>query len=113
MDCRRPQFSGVRETAANISRARGSYTADIFQEDFPQFYTAASGEEPAASLVPPAMLSEFIRQANGAITPDKWLDGGMPPDYMWPTRPRCTCVPTPLALRTGPTPPPRELWWGW
>ena len=21
------------------------------------------------------MLSEFIRQANGAITPDKWLDG--------------------------------------
>ena len=75
MDCRRPQFSGVRETAANISRARGSYTADIFQEDFPQFYTAASGEEQAASLVPPAMLSEFIRQANGAITPDKWLDG--------------------------------------
>ena len=75
MDCRRPQFSGVRETAANISRARGSYTADIFQEDFPQFYTAGTEDTPAACLVPPAMLEEFIRQANGAITPDRWREG--------------------------------------
>lgn len=62
-----PQFQGVREAAANISQSRGAYTEDLFQEDFPQFYSDVC-------LVPPAMLEEFIRQANAAITPDKWLD---------------------------------------
>ena len=75
MDCRKPQFFGVREVAANISRGRGAYSAGMFQEDFPQFYTAGTEDTPAACLVPPAMLEEFIRQANGAIQPDKWLDG--------------------------------------
>ena len=75
MDCRKPQFSGVREVAANISRGRGAYSAGMFQEDFPQFYTAGTEDTPAACLVPPAMLEEFIRQANAAVTPDKWLDG--------------------------------------
>ena len=31
--------------------------------------------EPAVCLVPPAMLEEFLRAANAAITPDRWLDG--------------------------------------
>ena len=65
-----PQFRGVRETAANISRERGGYTAEMFREDFPQFY-GPEGE----CWTPPAILEEFIRQANAAITPDKWLDG--------------------------------------
>ena len=75
MDCRKPQFSGVREVAANISRGRGAYSAGMFQEDFPQFYTAGTEDTPAACLVPPAMLEEFIRQANAAITPERWGDG--------------------------------------
>lgn len=66
----KPQFAGLRETAANISRERGSYTEDMFREDFPQFY-----KEGALSLVPQTMLDEFIRTANAAVTPDKWLDG--------------------------------------
>lgn len=70
MDCRKPQFSGVREAAANISRGRGNYSEEMFQEDFPQFFNGAM-----ICLVPPAMLKEFIRTANAAITPDKWLDG--------------------------------------
>lgn len=70
MDCRKPQFYGVREAAANISGGRGVYAAEMFQEDFPQFFNEAM-----ICLVPPAMLEEFIRQANGAITPDKWPDG--------------------------------------
>lgn len=65
-----PQFRGVRETAANIGRERGGYTAEMFREDFPQFY----GPE-GDCWVPPAILEEFIRQANAAIAPDKWLDG--------------------------------------
>lgn len=70
MDCRKPQFSGVRVAAANISRGRGNYSEEMFQEDFPQFFNGAM-----ICLVPPTMLEEFIRTANAAITPDKWLDG--------------------------------------
>lgn len=70
MDCRKPQFSGVRAAAANVSSGRGGYSAEMFQEDFPQFFNDAM-----ICLVPPVMLEEFIRQANAAITPDKWLDG--------------------------------------
>lgn len=66
----KPQFSGVLAEAANISRSRGNYSAEMFQEDFPQFYKAG-----ALCLVPPTILEEFIRAANAAITPDKWLDG--------------------------------------
>ena len=33
-----PQFCGVREEAANIGRRKGNYTADMFREDFPQFF---------------------------------------------------------------------------
>lgn len=66
----KPQFYGVREEAANIGRGKGNYTEDMFLEDFPQFFDAAT-----RSLVPITMLEEFIRQANAAIQPDKWLDG--------------------------------------
>lgn len=66
----KPQFVQLRAAAANISRERGSYTADMFLEDFPQFY-----KEGALCLVPQTMLEEFIRAANAAVTPDKWLDG--------------------------------------
>ena len=66
----KPQFIGVRAAAANIGQSIGNYTSDMFRADFPQFFTA--GGEP---LLPETMLEEFIRQANAAIQPDKWLDG--------------------------------------
>ena len=66
----RPQFLGIRAAAANIGQSQGNYAAEMFQEDFPQFYNEAM-----ICLAPPAMLEEFIRQANAAIQPDKWLDG--------------------------------------
>ena len=69
------QFQGVRESAANLGQGRGSYTSEMFQEDFPQFFTKGTEEVPAAPLLPPAILEEFIRQANAAIQPDKWVDG--------------------------------------
>lgn len=69
-----PQFFGVREAASNIVWADdgGSYTAQMFQEDFPQFFTAATEDEPAKSLVPPSMLEMLIGEANAAIQPQKW-----------------------------------------
>lgn len=65
-----PQFFGVRAAAANIGQAVGSYTGEMFQEDFPQFFN-----KEGTCLLPAAMLEQLIAQANRAIQPDKWLDG--------------------------------------
>ena len=64
----KPQFYGVRAAAANIgSGAPGNYTAEQFQEDFPQFFNAEG-----QPLLPAAMLAEIIRMANTAVQPDRW-----------------------------------------
>ena len=65
----KPQFYGVKAAAANIGQGRGGYTAEMFREDFPQFYDAGG-----ACLLPETMMKEFINQANAGIQPDKWLD---------------------------------------
>ena len=70
----KPQFYGVRGAASNIGQQQGSYTAEMFQQDFPQFYTAATEEIPAACLVPATMLAEIINLANACVQPDKWLE---------------------------------------
>lgn len=66
----KPQFYGVKEAAANIGHGTGAYTEEMFRADFPQFFT-----EEGVSLVPEAVLAEFIAQANASIQPDKWLNG--------------------------------------
>ena len=66
----KPQFFGVKAAASNIGHATGSYTAEMFQQDFPQFFTAEGD-----GLLPETMLTLFINRANAAIQPDKWLDG--------------------------------------
>lgn len=66
----KPQFVGVRAAAANIGHGRGGYTAEMFQEDFPQFF-----RDNGISLVPAVVLEEFVRQTDAAIQTDKWLDG--------------------------------------
>ena len=71
----KPQFWGVQAAAANLGYGQGAYTAEMFQADFPQFFSKGSEEAPSVSLVPPAMLEELICQANAAIQPDKWLEG--------------------------------------
>lgn len=64
----KPQFSGVTAAAANIGRETGGYTPEMFTEDFPQFLRLNSPMQ----ILP---LEEFVKQANTAIQPDKWLDG--------------------------------------
>ncbi len=64
-----PQFFGVRATAANIAKGQGNYTAEMFQQDFPQFYSPDG-----TCLVPATMLGEFVSMANACILPDKWLE---------------------------------------
>lgn len=69
--CGKPQFYGVRAAAANLgSGAPGTYTAEQFQEDFPQFFN--SGGQP---LLPAYMLEDIIRMANAAVQPDRWGEG--------------------------------------
>lgn len=65
-----PQFCGVRAAAANLGCGAAPYTAEMFREDFPQFFDAEG-----ACHVPPVMLQEFLRQASEAIQPDKWGGG--------------------------------------
>lgn len=64
-----PQFFGVREAAANIGHSTGNYTAEQFQEDYPQLFSP-DGQ----FLGSPAMLDQIIQMANVAIQPDKWLE---------------------------------------
>ena len=65
----KPQFYGVKAQASNVGRRMGSYTAEQFQEDFPQFFNGGN------CLVPSVILSLFLDRANRAIQPDRWLDG--------------------------------------
>ena len=57
-----PQFFGVRAAAANIGGSPGDYTAEQFQQDYPQFFNAEG-----QPLVPAAMLSELINMAALAV----------------------------------------------
>nr|DAN41055.1 MAG TPA: head to tail adaptor [Caudoviricetes sp.] len=66
----KPQFYGIKEQATNIGHCVGNYTAELFQQDFPQFFDAEG-----VCMLPETMLQEFIKQTNTAIQPDKWLDG--------------------------------------
>lgn len=66
----KPQFYGVKTAASNIGEARDSYTAEMFKEDFPQFFNSAGD-----SLAPGTIMKMFIDRASSAIQADKWLDG--------------------------------------
>lgn len=65
----KPQFCGVRAAAANIGSGRGNYTAEDFQKDYPQFFSADG-----AFLGSDAMLEQIVGMANAAVQPDRWLD---------------------------------------
>lgn len=65
----KPQFFCVKEQASNIGQKRGTYTSEMFWNDFPQFM-----RPDGTSLIPITMLEQFVEQVNAAIQPDKWLD---------------------------------------
>ncbi len=76
-----PYFQAARATAANVpgQGEHGTYTAEMFQEDFPQFFMkykmVGDEEERYKSLIPETMLELFISQANESVLPSRW--GGM------------------------------------
>lgn len=66
-------FDGMKLAAADIPSAgeRGLYTADMFQQDFPQFGHADGG----TPLLPGHMLQMFVGNANASVLPSRWGDG--------------------------------------
>ncbi len=66
----KPQFYGVKAAASNIGHCKGNYTAEIFAEDFPQFF-----DKDGKSVVPESILQMFIDRANESVQPDKWQSG--------------------------------------
>ena len=68
------QFNGVIAAAANVpsSGEAGTYTAEMFLEDFPQF--SRSGTDSRVSLVPEGILGIFIRNANQSILPSRYFE---------------------------------------
>ena len=68
------QFNGVIATAANIpaNGETGTYTVEMFLEDFPQFSKA--GMKPREPLVPEGILGIFIGNANRSILPSRYFE---------------------------------------
>lgn len=73
-----PYFQGAKAAAANVPQPgeHGDYTADMFREDFPQFWQVyreiGNEEEKYKLLLPDAMLQTFIEQANDSVLPSRW-----------------------------------------
>lgn len=71
-----PLFEEAKRRAANLPPygELGTYTAEIFQQDFPQFYTKTESEGTAVytPLVPLSMLEQFIDLANHSVIPSIW-----------------------------------------
>jgi hypothetical protein len=81
-----PYFENMKRVSANITPYGevGNYTADMFETDFPQFYSKGTAEEvdpetdetttvtTYTPLVPQTMLDMFIQQSNESIIPSRW-----------------------------------------
>ncbi len=72
------QFYGLIEAAANLAQQgeKGTYTSEMFQEDFPQFVKKVKQEEgmepEIQCLVPAAMLQVFLQNVNESILPSRY-----------------------------------------
>lgn len=68
-----PYAEHLRAVASNIiDGTPGSYTLEMFYEDFPQFKDANSeGDEPGG-FVPEGIMSVFMRMCNDAVAKERW-----------------------------------------
>lgn len=67
----------LRAVASNIIDGEpGSYTTDMFYEDFPQFKKVSEGEdgeeEAPQGFVPESMMNVFMRMCNDAVAKERW-----------------------------------------
>ena len=73
-----PEFEKTRINAANVPQPgeMGTYTKEMFQESFPQFFkkTVENDEAVYTPLLPEAVLNRFIQSANSSVLPSRWDD---------------------------------------
>lgn len=64
------RFAAARKSAANVPDGgeAGTYTAEMFFQDFPQFTDEYSGE----CLIPGGIFQTFLNQANDSVLPSRW-----------------------------------------
>ena len=71
-----PLFEATKATAANLPQAgdKGTYTAELFQQDFPEFFTKTKTDGVATytPMIPAATIDRYVEAANSAITPGVW-----------------------------------------
>ena len=67
-----PLFRGVKAVAANVAAPgeKGEYTAEMFQTDFPEFFTKDGNSY--TPMLPAALLEQYIESANTAVLPSRW-----------------------------------------
>lgn len=67
-----PLFRGAKAVAANVPQPgeKGTYTLDMFQVDFPQFFSATKEPETTITpMLPESLLQGFIEQAKFKYIP--------------------------------------------
>lgn len=73
-----PFFMNEKWLAANIPapNEKGDYTLEMFQEDFPEFYTAALSPETGENIYQPMLPSSFmaglLERVNASVLPSRW-----------------------------------------
>lgn len=70
-----PLFAEARRRAANIGDGdKGTYTLEMFVEDFPEFYAKTTDGDAVTytPMLPETVLSRFVESANNAVSPSKW-----------------------------------------
>ena len=74
-----PSFMAEKIIGANVPQLgeQGSYTKEMFQQDFPQFTKTIppedeGGKADIVTLVPDFMLEVFLNQANDSVLPSRW-----------------------------------------
>lgn len=73
-----PYFEEKKRVAANVPAPgeTGSYTLEMFSEDYPEFYEASlsseTGEPVFTPLLPDTIMAGFIDRANHSILPSRW-----------------------------------------
>lgn len=73
-----PKFQVAKEQAANLTQPgeQGTYTKEMFREDFPQFTKKSVQEEredpEIQDLLPEKILRMFLEQVNDSVLPSRW-----------------------------------------
>lgn len=73
-----PLFAEVKRVAANIPAPgeQGNYTLELFQQDFPEFYSRNAVMSPRQGaytpMLPESTIQMMVDSANASVIPSRW-----------------------------------------